>query len=99
MLNTTAQKHARACVRASARLLEDIGAQTYQGVDPDELMPAVALLDIATKLVDPKIEAREKKNAGDRARRARTRKTSRAPRAKRKPKPAITLASDGFAED
>lgn len=84
-MDTKAQRAASACMAAISEL--SAAAETNQlGPYPeDTLTPIRVLLDEAQGLVDGKGKARDKKNAGDRKRRAEKKSPGKKGRKKRAP--------------
>lgn len=83
MATTEKQRIAKSYVAGAVALLEELQGPYGADLRPNDLAPPMKLLDCAAGLVDGKDEKREKKNAGDRARRAKpkpkTRRRAKAP--------------------
>jgi len=81
-MDTKARNEAHACLMAIGELSDRAGATMYGEGLQEHLVPIRVLLDHAVGLVDGKDTARDKKNAGDRARRAKSKAPGKKPRKK-----------------
>lgn len=87
MTETTVQKKARKLAEGARSLLDELPGEYGTGLAAEDLIVPRELLTMATLLLDGKDEAREKKNAGDRARRDRAKTAPRKPKRKYPPLP------------
>lgn len=78
------QDEAKSCLTAIAQLAGENDKLAWSVVEPRDLAPIRALLNRAQELLDGSAEKRERKNAGDRSRRA-TRKSPGRPAKKKRP--------------
>lgn len=70
---------ANECLSAIGELADTAQGSTFTSNPGGCLVPMRVLLEHVDELINGKAEARDKKNAGDRARRARAKKTTRTP--------------------
>lgn len=89
MPKTTNQKRAGKLLEIARNELENLDGMFGRPTDPDDIDAVILVLERARELAGAKDEARERKNAGDRARRAKKKK------AKKKGKRATSPASSG----
>jgi len=76
------QDEARACLEAVAELATEFKLVRFDLLAPVNIVPLRVLLDHAAELLDGKEDARARKNAGDRARRANKKTPGKKPRPK-----------------
>lgn len=85
-MDTKRETEARACLEAIGDLCTEIDRFHPTAVTEYQIVPLRVLLDRAEALVNGSDDARARKNAGDRSRRAGKKKTARKPRAQAKPR-------------
>lgn len=93
MVDTEKQRIVKSYVAGVIALLDPLQALYRVPVKADDLRPALVLLASAVELLEEEVAARERKNVGDRARRAK-KKTAANPRPRRR-RPAQPGAASG----
>ena len=81
-MDTKTQRRASACLEAITELAAAKVGDLYGVHAEDSLVPLRVLLDHAEGLINGGTEARDKKNAGDRKRRAKSKAPGKKPRKK-----------------
>lgn len=79
-MNEKSQLEASACLEAIAELCKKVNIFTPTVLTEYEILPLRVLLDHVEALMNGKVEARARKNAGDRKRRATKKAPGRKPR-------------------
>lgn len=84
-MDTKTRDQVRACLDGVATLVEDVHKDLFGPAPGAMLIPMRALLDHAEALMNGEAGARERKNAGDRARRAKKKSPGKRVRVKNPP--------------